>query len=620
MRQSTLRDLQPSDDDDQSAMLSINNPMEIWMQQMHRTVQDLATSVNTRLNRLDTLHARLERLENQQQRSLTPAEATPITTSQQSPFDLSLPFSTNTALPVFTRRSTRGNQSSNLPRTQPSAATPANTLNTAPLSSWSSFTQRQQYDALHNDDNRSSLPFTDAAEETFIDRLKPWDEDRTRNKILVFQPQPQFTTKLERLTTKDYIKFVEAIQAYTREHNLEVPAPNYVAEPIRDVLRAKYLRGAGEGAYYQLANDQLIRFLAYEIRPQSAQEFYIELDTNVTFKLNAREYQNATTEYEQFHLLYEALLRYRTRFMHVYEILALNNPATNIPVTSDKKRSGLIYLFLSKIQPQSYAEATHAELKKKHWDHNVDQIAYKSIASYIHNFFVLVEEDHERSKLSVSLNYKLTSKTSSFDDTNRTSPSHTSFSQKAQSSPPRFNNSRTYSDQKRLSSSPVKSTRLYNVETVTSEDETDASPFTLVPPENEDLDDDASAIIDAVEELPLPLEAADDDSLDDQLHAIMRQTTSASSPDGRNACLSMIIHNTCNRKPCRYSHDPDILRAGQSYWYKLICDSTYRPDRPRPPNSDHNARPPQHPTRSAPTTPPPPKSIQRRPQNRDNIA
>ena len=303
----------------------------------------------------------------------------------------------------------------------------------------------------------------------------------------------------------NFIKFWDEVRTYiltekVRPHNI----PSLIHKDIVRRLVSGDYANLGGGKFGNLSMDELYAVTQREFRPTDRIEFMKKLDDNTSFEFTS--HYRPTAEF--FVPFYDALLLYLAKFNEVYDILVFGIRDEQILPRCDTKPGGLIKAFAAKV-PYQFANNILLLLPEQKW---------KSLSAFLHVFRAKLELCKEDSLCARRLRrlYGGTDYESRKHDTQR------------------------------------REQKLQQMQDVD-------------PPEFEDRYDDSA------EE-----SAEDPDRVDTMLAAAMYPPRAkdqqqkprsgkpgapydSSGPRDPLACLTKILHGVCNKKPCSYSHNEELV-------------------------------------------------------------
>ena len=185
---------------------------------------------------------------------------------------------------------------------------------------------------------------------------------------------------LNTLTIDSVIKFINAVHDYTAEHSVAFKLTSRVSEGVRELLKSRNPVRLKNVEFNSLTNGELVTLLRTTIRPRSINEFAETLKTSVKFRMNT---EASPTNFEAF---YDAMSRYKRKWMLYYDIMATDNEE-NVP-HCNAKENGSIYLFTRPI-PRGYGKNRANTLQKK---------SHNDVVEFIEAFWTQVEDDYQKSK------------------------------------------------------------------------------------------------------------------------------------------------------------------------------------------------------------------------------
>lgn len=144
---------------------------------------------------------------------------------------------------------------------------------------------------------------------------------------------------------KNFLEFWEAINEFEQKHNTRLPVCAMISLQVREMLISKDHNRYGNGKFMKLEREELYMLMQSQFRPLDKLEFIAALTKNVDFEISAN--YRPTPEY--FVPFYDALLRFTSKFIEVYEILVIGIEDMNIVPRVDNKEGGLVHIFIGKI-------------------------------------------------------------------------------------------------------------------------------------------------------------------------------------------------------------------------------------------------------------------------------
>jgi len=184
--------------------------------------------------------------------------------------------------------------------------------------------------------------------------------------------------KLTILTPWRVLQFWVAVLEYQTCHKLKLPVPSLIAETVKDAIIARYPELTADRINH-IKDLQLQNYTIKMIQPRTKADFIKKMTSAVRFANDAVLKPNA----EHFGLFYTALLVYRSGFTRMYDILSRDN-ARAVPECT-MHPGGLIRLFLSKI-PHGYGMSVYNNMSVK---------KYSEIVPFVTAFYIDVQRHFE---------------------------------------------------------------------------------------------------------------------------------------------------------------------------------------------------------------------------------
>jgi hypothetical protein len=376
------------------------------------------------------------------------------------------------------------------------------------------------------------------------------DADKPRYEVVMTQSPPKYDhIRLESLSLKSVLRFVNQINEHQIAHGVRLPVPTLVSEKVREQLIARRKK-LTRVKFYALGTKKLVKYLLEEVRPKSPLQFRIDMEKHVKFVL-PNGYTPTASDFRPF---YDALLILRNEFQTLYDILSEKNEDNVPPVTN--KDGGLVKVFLDCIS-HGYGKRVYESMKDKHFHsiHDFLRPFYKTVGTHYRQF--------ERVKLM----------NQHFYGTQFETPA------KAASRPP-------YT---------VKKHGLNNIQEAEAKDDSDNTAEPEFPPyddtlhseedpqleEQSDTGSQASKNIEDADFLaafnevrsPSKAQAKVPTKPGTNLHVI------AKKPE-RTPCFRQLFHGDCSKEGCTHSHDAADLSTAYVYYAELMRNSKYRPRGP----------------------------------------
>jgi hypothetical protein len=300
-----------------------------------------------------------------------------------------------------------------------------------------------------------------------------------------------------RSSVKSFSDFWELVENYERMYNTVLPVNAMISLEIRETLVATDRRRL-EGNFYSLSRTDLYDLMQSQFRPVDRIEFMQKLEDNVEFVFSA--HKRPSPEY--FKPFYDALLVFCTRFSRIHDILIqrVRNDSSILPRV-DNKPGGLIKAFLTKI-PFEYGTRVYLLMDIQSWE---------SLNSFIKAFRNIADEHKAHSELTRKLRR-------CFGGT-------------------QYESKRLQHLQELRAFVPDPS--IYDDEWY----ETVASELADLP----DPDEDLTVLLATAMQQP----RARDPS--------KKLPYDKTAPRDPLVCITKLLHGTCTKSPCAYSHDKDLV-------------------------------------------------------------
>jgi len=325
-----------------------------------------------------------------------------------------------------------------------------------------------------------------------------------------------------------FLKFWDEVTSYEQRHGTTLPVTTMIDGPIRERLISNDRRNLDNGQFYSQSHAELYDAMQAEFRPIDRLDFMKQLENNVEFVFTA--HYKVTPEY--YRPLYDALLLYISKFTKIYEILihGIRNDMTILP-RCDNKPGGLVKAFVNKI-PFEHGARLLQLLDTQKWD---------SLHAFLRDFRRLIDDNKEDSERARKLRR-------TFGGTQYESQK---FEQKLQQ---------------------LQELRALPVDPAVEEDEWH----------------------EAVNTAALDLE----NELDTMLNALQQphgKEPFKKTPHDKNAaprdplvCITKLLHGTCTKTPCNYSHKEELVTKKRYEFIELMqkqlaASKTSGPPRAFPP-------------------------------------
>jgi hypothetical protein len=422
---------------------------------------------------------------------------------------------------------------------------------------------------------RSQAPMSNArSRPSILDRLAD-TSDNSSKMVTVMQTQPSFNhIRLEKMTYKSLLHFVENVIQYHCAHDIRLPVPTLVSTPIRNFLLAKN-PDLNPKRFYQLSTKELFNLVQTELRPESSLEFGQALSQNVDFELPFHYVPSATN----FNTFYGALLIYKNSFTTLFELMAHANE-DNIP-SCDMKEGGLVRIFIDKI-PFEYGSRVMKTIKRS---------SFEDFRSFLTVFYAEVRKHSSESRQARGI-------TQHFGGTAYTAARQNSNSHAKDvrlHAPAQQRDARNFT---RRQGNSQKFTRAHNLHVVEEETPLVDDPLGLHEFSDEDVSDndpkDSRVLLaaptgqafPASEEEDGELEEEDWDQAIDQLAAVAPHKPpphkgNSRPPDKPMACFKLLFYGKCDAesrgRKCQFSHDRQILSDAWVSHNELLAKSSFKP-------------------------------------------
>uniref|UniRef100_A0A7S3MF74 Uncharacterized protein n=1 Tax=Spumella elongata TaxID=89044 RepID=A0A7S3MF74_9STRA len=315
--------------------------------------------------------------------------------------------------------------------------------------------------------------------------------------------------RYKKSSIRSFFEFWELVNDYELRERTTLPVNTLIEKTVREHLISTDRSRLGTGKFYSLSREELYNLMQEQFRPADKLDFMKQLENNVEFEFKT----NFRPTPEYFRPFYDALLSYISNFTKIFEILSYGSDdlKQNIP-RCDSKPGGLVKAFVGKI-PFEYGTRTLLLLEDTKWP---------TLLDFIRDFQKIMDQHKEDAEKARKL---------------RRTFGGTQYEAK------KF-------DQK-----------LQHLQAL-------RAAFA------DDFDED---IREAAE-----LEAEElDEELDDLLAAAMEQSRGKDfpkkTPYDKNApqrdplvCITKLLHGTCTKTPCNYSHKEDLVAKKRLEFMDLI--------------------------------------------------
>lgn len=330
--------------------------------------------------------------------------------------------------------------------------------------------------------------------------------------------------RYKKSSIRSFFEFWELVNEYELRERTTLPVNTLIDKTVREHLISTDRNRLGTGKFYTLDREELYSLMQEQFRPADKLDFMKQLENNVDFVFSA--HFRPTPEY--FRPFYDALLLYISTFTKTFEILSYGSDdfKLNVP-RCDSKPGGLVKAFVGKI-PFEYGTRTLQLMEETKWP---------TLLDFIRDFQKIMDQHKEDAEKARKLRR-------TFGGTQYEAKK---FEQKLQ-----------------------------HLQALRAE-----------------FADDFEDIRDAAE-----LEAEElDEELDDMLAAAMQQPRSNDfpkrTPYDKDAtqrdplvCITKLLHGTCTKTPCNYSHKEDMVAKKRLEFLDLIQKqiAAAKPQRTFPPH------------------------------------
>lgn len=325
--------------------------------------------------------------------------------------------------------------------------------------------------------------------------------------------------KLTILTPWRVLQFWVAVLQYQTCFKLKLPVSSLIAEPVKDAIVARYPELSADKINH-IKDLQLQNYTIKMIQPRTKAEFIKKMTSAVRFANDTVLKPNA----EHFGFLYTALLVYRVNFTRMYDFLSRDN-ASAVPECT-LHPGGLIRLFLSKI-PHGYGMSVHNNMSVK---------KFSEIIPYVTAFYKDVQRHYEIHLNTTELNDCFTGTAAEVFNKTKSTPG------------------------------------LHNI--VADDDVCPEEPWIDRPAEEEHVEEEENFPMDAVAGV---FDDASDLRNFEATLAAMAHNAPGSKKD--MACFTKLLHGTCNKQQCTYSHSEKLCNETR----QLFIDMMRKVQRPAVP-------------------------------------
>ena len=176
--------------------------------------------------------------------------------------------------------------------------------------------------------------------------------------------------RYKKSSIRSFFEFWELVSEYELRERTTLPVNTLIEKTVREYLISTDRNRLGTGKFYNLSREELYNLMQEQFRPTDKLDFMKQLESNVEFVFSA--HFRPTPEY--FKPFYDALLLYIFTFTRISEILShgTDDARSNIP-RCDNKPGGLVRAFVGKI-PFEYGTRTLQLLGETQWPTLLDFI------------------------------------------------------------------------------------------------------------------------------------------------------------------------------------------------------------------------------------------------------
>jgi len=389
-------------------------------------------------------------------------------------------------------------------------------------------------------------------------------DEMVRTDTAYIRMEPSRThIRLEKLNIPAVVRFLDDLTVYQESNKIALKPGTLIKKSVIDsVLARNEMPLTSRSAVYAMTMKQILVLFQKTLKPRSANHFEAYLTRYLEYKVPHGYSPNV----QNFSTMYFALLEYRIEFMKLYDFMSLNN-RKNVP-RCDNKEGGLIFIFLSKIEPFSFAKNMLKYLKFKHCKH---------IQDFLDMFFKGVQTVFATYMKCTDINQLFTRTAVPF-------PAHDKrlVPEEKLAGRPRLPEKR-----------PPMRLNMIQLEDEDTPQQAEFDYDELPDLPSFYLNSDEDGILEETRNPMTPSEnmhwerevvegtAQDDEEETDHIAALMgdKFPPSMQKPDVPNGCHSMIFKGECSKAPgkCSFSHDPRVLTNTHSYLSKLLAESKYKP-------------------------------------------
>jgi len=330
--------------------------------------------------------------------------------------------------------------------------------------------------------------------------------------------------RYKKSSIRNFFEFWELVNEYELRERTTLPVNTLIEKTVREHLISTDRNKLGTGKFYTLDREELYNLMQEQFRPADKLDFMKQLENNVDFVFSA--HFRPTPEY--FKPFYDALLLYISNFTKTFEILSYGSDDLKLNVPRcDSKPGGLVKAFVGKI-PFEYGTRVLQLMEDTKWS---------TLLDFIRDFQKIMDQ-HK-------------------DDAERARKLRRTFGG-------------TQYEAKKFEQ------KLQHLQALRAESA-------------DDFEDVREAAELEAEEL--------NEELDDMLAAAMQQPRGKDfpkkTPYDKDApqrdplvCITKLLHGTCTKVPCNYSHKEDMVAKKRLEFLDLIQKqiAATKPQRTFPPH------------------------------------
>jgi hypothetical protein len=311
-------------------------------------------------------------------------------------------------------------------------------------------------------------------------------------------------------TLHNFFQFWENVKIYELRENARLTVTTFIDPVERERLVATDRPRLDNGKFFSLSSTELYTLMQSEFKPVDKIDFMKKLEANVEFVSSA--HYRPTPEY--FKPFYDALLVFIAKFTKVYEILVHDCADVRLVIPRcENKPGGLVKAFVMKI-PYEYGTNVLLLLDNHKWP---------DIYAFLKDFQAVIEEHKSDSERARKLRR-------TFGGTQYEAKK---FDQKLQ--------------------------HLQELRALPADPEgNDEHLKEAVEAEGEKLDEEIDTMIAALQQPPGKTPP--------------RKTLFAKDAPPRDplVCITKLLHGTCTKSPCNYSHKEDLVNKKRHEFIELI--------------------------------------------------